>query len=79
MNLISISQLKTNPASVLNFANDYPVAISKQNKIKAYMVGKELYDSLLSLLEDRMDGLAVQKSDFSKGRDFEEVAAELGI
>jgi len=34
---------------------------------------------ILSLIEDYLDSTIVDKTDFSKGKDFEKVAKELGI
>lgn len=76
---VSISQLKTNPAKVIAQALDYPVAVQKRNRVQAYLVGSELYDKLVSFIEDFVDKQAVEKTDFSKGKDFEKVAEELGI
>lgn len=79
MNTISVSQLKTNPASAINEAEDIPVAIQKRNKTKAYLVGKELFEKIVTYLEDYTDKSVIEKTDFSKGRDFETLAEELGI
>lgn len=79
MDTISITQLKTNPARAISDASDYPVAIESRNKVKAYLVGKEIYEKLISYIENFIDGKEVAKTDFSKGRDFEEIAKELGI
>jgi len=79
MNTISVSELKTNPASAINEAADIPVAIQKRNKTKAYLVGKELFEKIVAYLEDYTDKSVIGKADFSKGRDFEDVAEDLGI
>ena len=79
MNIVSISQLKANPSKVITDSGDYPVAVSNRNKIKAYMVGKDLYEKMVGFLEDMVDKKAVKSADLSQGRDFEEVAEELGI
>lgn len=79
MSNISISQLKTRPAKAIRDAGDYPVAIKKRNEIKAYLIGKELYEKLLSYIEDYIDRKAVSATDFKKGKDFENLAEELGI
>ena len=76
---ISISELKTNPARAIDKAEEIPLIIQKRNKIKAYLVGKELFESLVSYIEDHIDKRAVETADFKKGRDFEKVAKELGI
>jgi PHD/YefM family antitoxin component YafN of YafNO toxin-antitoxin module len=79
MSDISISQLKTHPAKALHKAVDYPVAIKKRNKVKAYLIGKDLYEKIVRYMEDYIDRRAVDAADFSKGKDFEKVAEELGI
>jgi PHD/YefM family antitoxin component YafN of YafNO toxin-antitoxin module len=79
MTLISISQLKTNPSAVIAQAAEYPVAVENRNKVQAYLVGKALFEKIISLLEDSIDTQAVKKADFSKGKNFETVAQELGI
>jgi PHD/YefM family antitoxin component YafN of YafNO toxin-antitoxin module len=79
MTSISISQLKTNPAKAIDRASDFPLAIQKRNKTKAYLVGKNLYEKIVSYIEDYMDDLAINSTDFSKGKDFEKIAKELGI
>ena len=79
MSDVSISGLKVNPAKVIRKAEDIPVAIKKRNKIKAYLIGKSLYEKLVSFIEDFIDEGAVKSTDFSKGKDFEEIAKDLGI
>lgn len=79
MTNISISDLKTNPSRAILKASDYPLAIEKRNKVKAYIIGKELYEKIVSFVEDYIDTTTVEKTDFSKGKDFEKVAKELGI
>jgi PHD/YefM family antitoxin component YafN of YafNO toxin-antitoxin module len=79
MDSVSISQLKVNPSQVINQAVDYPVAVEKRNQIKAYVIGKELYEKITAYIENYLDKLAVRNADFSKGKDFEKVAKELGI
>lgn len=79
MNTVSISQLKTSPAKIISASDDYPIAVEKRNKIKAYLVGKSLYDKLIAYIENFIDEKAVEETDFSKGKDFEAIAKELGI
>lgn len=79
MNTISISQLKMNPSAVIAQATDYPVAVENRNEVTAYLVGKQLFERFLAYLEDREDRAAVEQADFSKGKDFEAVARDLGI
>ena len=42
-------------------------------------MGKDLYEKLVSYIENYIDRKAVQETDFSKGKDFEKVAEELDI
>ena len=79
MNTTTISQLKMNPSAVIAQAAEYPVAVENRNKVTAYVVGKHLFEKLTAYLEDRLDAAAVAKADFSKGKDFEKVARDLGI
>lgn len=79
MTTISVSELKANPAAAINQALDYPLAVLSRSKVKAYLVGKDLFEKLLDYLEDMADRKVIAKTDFSKGRDFEEVAKELGL
>lgn len=79
MTSVSISQLKINPSQAIAQAADYPVAVENRNNIQAYLIGKKLYEKIISFLEDRIDTRIVRNTDFSKGRNFEEVAKELGI
>lgn len=79
MNNISISQLKINPAKFIGLACDYPIAVEKRNKIQAYLVGKNLFEKIVDYLENHSDQKTIAQTDFKKGRDFEEVASQLGI
>lgn len=79
MNNISISQLKTHPSKAIASALDYPVAVASRNQVKAYLIGKELYEKIINSLEDHLDRAAIKQTDFKKGKDFEKVAQELGI
>lgn len=79
MDTISISDLKVNPSKAIGFASDYPVAIENRNKVKAYLLGKDLYEKLVLYIEQIVDRQTVEKTDFNKGRDFEAVAKKLNI
>ena len=43
------------------------------------MIGKELYERFVAYLENRLDNIIVERTDFKKGRDFELLARELGL
>ena len=79
MTNISISNLKANPAKAIDEAEDFPVEILKRNKVVAYLVGKVLFEKLVSLIENNIDKKAVATTNFKKGRNFEDVAKELGL
>jgi PHD/YefM family antitoxin component YafN of YafNO toxin-antitoxin module len=79
MDAISISQLKAAPAKVISKSQDYPVAVESRNRISAYLVGKNLFEKIIRMLEDYEDKKAVENTDFTRGEDFEDVAKELGL
>jgi len=87
MTYVSISDLKTNPASIISESLDYPVAIQKRSKTQAYLVGRAIFDQMVAQLEDAIDRQAIDaidrqaiaEADFSKGEDFEKVVKELGL
>lgn len=79
MTSVSISDLKSNPSKVISASEDYPIAVKNRNNTQAYMVGKDLFEKLITYIEDIADIKAVEEADFKKGRDFEEIAEELGI
>jgi len=79
MNTISISQLKINPSKAIDAALDYPLAVKNRNKVKAYLLGKELYEKIVSYIEGLVDTKAVEEINFKKGKDFEKVVKELDL
>lgn len=79
MDTISISDLKTNPSKAIDFAADFPVAIENRNKVKAYLLGKDLYEKIVSYIENMIDKKAVEETDFKKGKEFEAVAKKLNL
>jgi PHD/YefM family antitoxin component YafN of YafNO toxin-antitoxin module len=79
MTYVSVTQLKTNPSKAVRAAVDAPVAVQKRNKTKAYLVGSELFEQMVSYIEDISDKKAVEETNFSEGRDFEDLASELGV
>ena len=79
MNKISISQLKAHPAKAIIQSIDYPVVVESRNQVKAYLLGKNLYENIVTYIENFIDKKTVQETDFSKGKDFEKIAKQLGI
>ena len=79
MTHLSISKLKANPSKAIKLAADYPVAIENRNQTQAYLVGKALYERLVSYMEDQQDRLDVEATDFSKGKNLEDVVKNLGL
>lgn len=79
MTTTSISQLKVNPSAVIAEAASYPVALAKRNQIAGYFVGKDLFESMIRMLEDQIDAEAVRMADTTKGEPIEEVMKSLGL
>lgn len=79
MTTVSVSTLKTHPAKVLEAAQDYPVAVAKRAKIQGYLLGEQLYEKLLSYVEDHIDKKAIKSSKFRRGKNFDKIACELGL
>lgn len=79
MNSISISQLKINPSKAIKESLDFPLAVENRNKVEAYLVGRDLYERIVSYIEDFIDNQAIKDTDFSKGRDFEDITSELKL
>ena len=79
MTSITVTQLKANPAKAIDLAADVPVMVQKRNKTKAYLVGSELFEQMMSYMEDMEDRKAVEATDFGEGKDLEELAEELGL
>jgi len=51
-NTISISELKKNPAAVIEAADGEPVAVLVHNRPSAYLVPADTYRSMLERIED---------------------------
>lgn len=79
MTTATISQVKVNPMAVFNKAVDFPIQIKNREKITGYYLDKDLFEKIIEYLEDIEDTKVINKTDFSKGTDFEEFAKELGI
>ncbi len=58
---VSISELKKNPAALLNEANGSAIAILSHNKPTAYLVPAETYEWLLEMLDDNELAKLVEK------------------
>lgn len=79
MTSISITQLKLNPSVALLSAQEYPVAVQKRNSTKAYIIGKELFEKIIMILEDTEDKKSIKTINLRDKMNFEEFAQELGI
>jgi len=79
MTTVSISALKSRPSKILEEAREYPVAVVNRSKVKAYLLGKELYEKLVAYLENTVDKEAVMGANFRRGKDFKKIAKELGL
>ena len=47
--VISVSEFRKNPAEV--FEEEQPVAITSNNRIQGYFVGREVYEQMVELIE----------------------------
>ena len=76
---ISVSELKANPSKVISMADDYPIAVKNRSKTTGYVVGKELFEKMILVVEDVMDREVIEKTDFSKGTNLENLIKELKL
>ncbi len=53
--IVSITDLKKNPSSVIAAAKDGPVAVLNHNRVTAYILKPEVYEYMLDCLEDLED------------------------
>ena len=51
-NTVSMTDLRRNPAEVIEVANVAPVAVLNHNKPAAYLISAAAYEQMLSQLED---------------------------
>lgn len=58
---VSISDLKRNPAAVIEAARSKQVAILNRNKAVAYVVSPRVWEGLLNMIEDYEDGKLVEE------------------
>jgi antitoxin StbD len=79
MNTVSISKLKVNPMSVLSNTTDYPVQLQNRNKTVAYVVGKDLFEKMVSYMEEIEDKNAVKNADCRNSTALEDLESELGF
>ena len=49
---VGISELKQNPSAILSAASAEPVAILNRNKPAGYIISPEVWEAILSRLED---------------------------
>lgn len=79
MRTISITQLKANPSKAVDLSLDFPLAVQNRNKTKAYLMGKKLYETLMTYIEDKIDTEAINNSDLSETHSLDEVAKDLNL
>lgn len=58
---VSITELKRNFASIIQQADNSPVAILNHNKPEAYLIPAAHYEKLLAYLEDLEDAKLIQE------------------
>ena len=49
---VRVSELKTNPSSVLSGANGLPVAVLNHNRVMGYMVPANVYEAMVARLDE---------------------------
>ncbi|WP_201841336.1 type II toxin-antitoxin system prevent-host-death family antitoxin [Microvirga zambiensis] len=49
---VSVSDLKKNPTAIMNEAGGSPVAILNHNRVMAYMVPAETFETMMEQLDD---------------------------
>ncbi|OGM28338.1 hypothetical protein A2962_00645 [Candidatus Woesebacteria bacterium RIFCSPLOWO2_01_FULL_39_61] len=79
MTSVSISELKANPSAVLSAADDYPISIKKRNKTAGYVVGKDIFEKLVTFVEDYIDKKAIEDADYTRGTSLDDFVKELGL
>ncbi len=79
MTTISISQLKVNPSAVLSSAQDFPVAVQNRNKTTGYILGKDMFEKMVSYMEDVEDRKTIKSINIDDKMDFEDFAQDLGL
>jgi antitoxin StbD len=49
---VSVSDLKKNPTAIMNEAGGSPVAVLNHNRVMAYMVPAETFETMMEQLDD---------------------------
>lgn len=76
---ISISELKTSPRAAISASEDYPLAIKNRNKTEAYIISKNLFEKIISFIEDDIDEKAVKEANYKSGTTLNALIEELGL
>lgn len=66
----TVSELKKNPTALIKEAEDSPVAILNHNRVTAYLVPVEVYETMISIIEDYELGQLVQEREDQKALAF---------
>lgn len=66
----TVSELKKNPTALLKEAEDSPVAILNHNRVTAYLVPVEVYETMISIIEDYELGQLVKEREDQKALAF---------
>ncbi len=62
----TVSELKKNPTALLKEADNSPVAILNHNRVTAYLVPVEVYETMIDIIEDYELGQLVQEREDQK-------------
>lgn len=73
----SLSELKKNPAALLEAAEGSAVAILNHNKPAAYLIPAEAFEALMEQLEDYQLGIIVRRRQKEKSQAVEVAIDEL--
>jgi hypothetical protein len=79
MTSVSITALKANPSSAISASFDYPVAIKNREKVQSYLIGKVLFEKMVSFIEDNIDQKAVKEADYKNAVSLDDVIKDLGL
>lgn len=67
----TVSELKKNPTALFKEADGFPVAILNHNRVAAYLVPVEVYETMIDIIEDYELGQLVKERENQKALAFE--------
>jgi len=79
MTTISISDLKKNPTAALAMAVDFPIAVQNRSKTTGYVLSPQMFEKLVSFVEDCVDNKAADEADYKHGTKLNDFIKELEL